>query len=249
MAKKGINIVLISRTESKLDAVKKEIDEKSKVEVKYVVCDYSKFDDKAQATVASAIKDLDVGILINNVGVVCPFRMYFHELSDEQINNIMNVNIVSTTVMTKMVIGGMVERKRGSIVNIASAAGTITSPLLAEYSAAKGFVEKLSRGLNAEYRSKGISVQCQVPFYVATKLAKRRKSIDTPTPDEYAAMGLRWIGQSDSVCSPFWLHSLQGYIMSVLPSKIVVGLTMSMHQSIRKRGMKKEAAKKAEKKE
>ena len=246
MAKKGINIVLISRTESKLDAVKKEIDEKSNVEVKYVVCDYSKFDAKAQATVSSAIKDLDVGILINNVGSVYPFRMYFHDLSDEHINNIINVNITSTTVMTKMVIGGMVDRKRGSIVNIASAAGIMTSPFISEYSAAKGFVEKFSRGLNAEYGSKGISVQSQCPFFVATKIANRRKSITCPGPDEYAAMGLRWIGQSDSVCSPYWAHSLQGYIMSVLPLNVVIRLMVS---GVLKREALKEAAKIAKKNE
>ena len=156
---------------------------------------------------------------------------------------------VKMSLMTKMVVGGMVERKRGAILNIASAAGTITSPLLSEYSAAKGFVEKFSRGLNAEYNSKGIFVQCQVPFYVATKLAKRRKSFDTPTPDEYAVMGCKWIGQNDAVCSPFWLHAFQGYMMSVLPVGLVVGQTMKMHLSIRKRGMKKEEAKKAQKSE
>jgi len=251
LAKKGISIVLISRTESKLKAVKKEIDDKNYkgVEVKHIVCDYSQFDDKAQAAVSSEIKDLDVGILINNVGVSYPYPKYFHELTDEEVNNLMGMNVNSTTIMTKMVIGGMVERKRGAILNIASAAGTITSPLLAEYSAAKGYVEKFSRGLNAEYKKKGIFVQCQTPFYVATKLAKRRKSFDCPTPDEYVVMGLRWIGQSDSVCSPFWLHSLQGYIMSILPTSFIVGQTMSMHMSIRKRGMKKDAAKKAEKSE
>lgn len=249
LAKKGINIVLISRTESKLQAVKKEINEKSDVDVTYVVCDYSKFDGSAQATVETAIKDLDIGILINNVGVSYPYPKFFHELNDEQVNNLMEMNVNSTTIMTKMVIGGMVERKRGIILNIASAAGTITSPLLSEYSAAKVYVEKFSRGLNAEYSKKGIFVQCQVPFYVATKLAKRRKSFDCPTPDEYAAMGLKWIGQNDSVCSPFWLHAFQGYMMSILPSSFVVGQTMGVHASIRKRGMKKEAAKKAEKSE
>lgn len=246
-----MSIVLISRTEAKLQAVKKEIDDAgyANVEVKYVVCDYSKFNTAAQKNVKDGIANLDVGVLINNVGISYPFPKFFHELSDEEVLNLMEMNINSTTLMTKMVIGGMAERKRGAVLNIASAAGTITSPLLSEYSAAKGFVEKFSRGLNAEYSPRGVFVQCQVPFYVATKLAKRRKSIDTPTPDEYAKMGLKWIGQNDAVCSPFWLHAVQGYLMCILPQSFVVKMTMNMHLSIRKRGMKKEAAKKAEKKE
>jgi len=248
LAKKGMSIVLISRTESKLAAVKKEIEDRkySGVEVKYVVCDYSQFNTKAQDSVAAVVKPLNVGVLINNVGVSYPFPKYFHELTDEQTLQLMEMNVNSTTIMTKMLIDGMVERKKGIILNLASAAGTITSPLLAEYSAAKGYVEKFSRGLHAEYSSRGIFVQCQVPFYVATKLAKRRKSFDCPTPDEYAVMGMRWIGQNDSVCSPFWFHSLQGYVMDILPASFVVGVTMNMHMGIRKRGMKKEAAMKSE---
>lgn len=249
LAKKGMSVVLISRTESKLADVKKEIDdaEYPDVEVKYVVCDYSKFDSAAQETVRAAISDLDVGVLVNNVGVSYPYPKYFHELTDAQVENLTTMNVDSTTIMTRMVVAGMAERKRGAIVNIASAAGTITSPLLAQYSAAKGYVEKLSRGMNAEYAKFNVSVQCQVPFYVATKLAKRRRSFDTPTPDEYVAMALKWIGQtSDAVCSPFWVHALLGYAMATLPASIVVGQTLAMHQSIRKRGMKKEAAKLAE---
>lgn len=71
LAKQGLSIVLISRTEAKLQDVQKEIDAKGYegVQTKYVVCDYSNFDQKAKNTVATAIKGLDVGVLINNVGV------------------------------------------------------------------------------------------------------------------------------------------------------------------------------------
>lgn len=160
----------------------------------------------------------------------------------------MEMNVNSTTIMSKIFIQGMVDRKKGAIINIASAAGTINSPLLAEYSAAKGFILKLSLGMNAEYKKYNIAVQCQVPFYVATKLAKLRKSFSTPTPDEYVAMAMRWIGQSDAVCNPFWVHGLLSYAMATVPQSFVVSQTMALHQGIRKRGMKKEAAKKEQQK-
>ena len=87
-AKKGMSVVLISRTESKLADLKKEIDAKGYdgVEVKYVVCDYSNFDEKAQSTVAAAIGDLDVGVLINNVGVSYRYPRFFHELTDDEVH-------------------------------------------------------------------------------------------------------------------------------------------------------------------
>ena len=67
----GMSTVLISWTESKLQDLKKKIDEKgyNGVETEVVVCDYSKFDQKSGDTVSAAIKDVGVGILINNVGV------------------------------------------------------------------------------------------------------------------------------------------------------------------------------------
>lgn len=114
--------------------------------------------------------------MVNNVGISYPFPKYFHELTDEMVFNLMEMNIASTTWMTRMVINGMVKRKRGAIINISSAAGMITSPLLAQYSAAKAYIEKFSRGLNVEYANKNVAVQCQTPFlrcYETCKDAKK----------------------------------------------------------------------------
>lgn len=246
LAGKGVSIVLISRTEEKLQAVEKEISMKyGNVQTKYVVCDYSNFDEKAQAKVSNAIKDLDIGILVNNVGISYPFPMYFHELSDDDVAKLMEMNVASTTWMTKMVINGMVERKRGAIINISSAAGVNTSPLLAQYSAAKAYIEKFSKALAVEYASKNISVQCEIPFWVATKLAKLRQSFTVPTPQQYVKLSMKWIGHSDVVISPFWFHAFQGYVISTFfPTKVADYITFSIHAGIRKRGLKKEAMKK-----
>ena len=250
LAKQGMGVVLISRTESKLQAVKEEIEEKyADAEVTYVVCDYSKFDKKAQDKVAKAVADLEVGVLINNVGVSYRYPMYFAELTDSEVQDLITMNVESTVWMTRMVLPGMVERKKGTIVNISSASSLWTLPLLAEYSGAKSFIEKFSRALNAEYGSKNITCQVQVPLYVATKLAKMRKSFTTPTPKEYVAMAMRWVGYSDCVVSPFFVHAIVSWLFDVLPESIVASVIMSMHAATRKRGLKKDAKKAAEKQE
>lgn len=248
LAKKGMSVVLISRTESKLQDVKKEIEEKNYdgVEVSYVVCDYSKFDKAAQDKVAKAITPLDVGVLVNNVGVSYRYPMYFHELSDEEVQDLMTMNIDSTVWMTRMVLPGMLESKSGAIVNISSASALYTLPGLAEYSGSKGFIEKFSRAINAEYSSKGVTCQCQAPFYVATKLAKMRKSATVPTAKEFVNLAIRWVGYTDCIVSPFLLHAFQGWVMDVLPEFIVTPVIMSMHMTTRKRGQKKDALKAAE---
>merc|ERR1719230_2254125 len=79
-----------------------------------------------------------------------PFARYFHELRDEEVAGIVELNVNSTVWMTRIVLGdessGMVQRRRGAIVNTSSGAGRATSPLLAEYSGAKSFIEMFSLG-------------------------------------------------------------------------------------------------------
>jgi len=246
LAKKGMNVLLVSRTEAKLKAVKEEIDAKGydSVEVDYVVCDYSNFDTKAKETVSKSMENLDVGVLINNVGVSYRYPRYFHEITDDEVTALIEMNVNSTTWMTRYVIDGMIERKRGAIVNISSGSAMYTMPLLAEYSAAKSFIEKFTLALNAEYGAKGIKVQCQIPFYVATKLAKMRRSFTCPSADEYAKMGLKFIGQPEAVVSPFWVHGIISFLLDNLPTLVVEKVVMSTHMAIRKKGLKKDAVKK-----
>lgn len=243
LAKRGMSLILVSRTESKLQAVAEEIDSKNYKGVektKYIVCDYSNFDEKTRARVNKELEGLDVGVLINNVGQSYRYPRFFHELDPEEISAMIEMNINSTVWMTKMVIDGMAERKRGTIINLSSGSADHTMPLLAEYGAAKMFVERFSESLDAEYRGRGVRVQCQIPFYVATKLAKLRKSLTVPTADAYVKMSMRWLGFG-GVVQPFWLHAFQGWVMKSLPSSILDKGVMGMHAGIRKKGLKKDA--------
>lgn len=246
LAKMGLNIVLISRTESKLADVKKEIEEKGYgVEIKYIVCDYSKFDQQARDAVEKGLAGLEIGTLINNVGASYRYPRFFHELPRDEIQHLMTMNIDSTIWMTDMVLKQMVERKRGTIVNLSSAAGRYTQPLLTEYAAAKSFIEKFSTSINAEYKSKGITCQCQVPFYVATKLAKMRPAFHVPTAKQYVDMAIKWVGYDDAIVSPFWVHAVGGWVLAMMPEAIATNVIMSNNAAVRKRGLAKDAKEKA----
>lgn len=240
-ARKGLNVVIISRNQGRLDECKSEIQAKyPKQEVRTCSIDFSNFDEKARAVVAKLISDIEVGVLVNNVGISYPYCQYFHELEDERVAQLMSLNVDSTTWMTRLVLPQMVERKRGSIVNIGSAAGVGAAPLLAEYGAAKSYVTTLSKALNTEYASTGIHCQCQVALFVATKLAKIRKaSLFVASPEGYARAAVAAIGY-ETVVSPFWSHALQIWAMGALPEWMVNKIVLNMHKGIRKAGMKKE---------
>ena len=102
-----------------LDDVSKEITAKYGVEARVLVVDFSDFDEAARGKVSKACKDLDVGILVNNVGISYPFPKYFTELTTDEVFSLMEMNVASTTYMTHIVLPGMSERKRGCVVNIA----------------------------------------------------------------------------------------------------------------------------------
>lgn len=246
LARKGHNVVLISRSQEKLDACLAELVAKyPKIEARVLSVDYGKFDEKARAKVADFLKGLDIGVLVNNVGISYPFTKYFHELEDINVEQLITLNVDSTTWMTRIVLPGMVERKRGSIVNMGSAAGIGTSPLLAQYGAAKSYITMFSKALNVELEKFNIHVQCQVPLFVATKLAKIRKtSLWVPSPSGYARAAVAAIGYAD-VTSPYWSHAFQIWALSCLPEWVAARIVMNMHHGIRKAGMKKEAAEKA----
>ena len=246
-ARKGLNVVLISRTKSKLDDCATEIKAKYKnIEVRALDIDFSNFNESERKRVAAIVADINVGVLVNNVGQSYPYPMYFHELPDSSVEQLMSVNTHSMTWMTRVVLPKMVERKKGAVVNIASAAGVANSPLLSEYGASKSYVAMFTRAMHYEYESKGISFQCQVPMYVTTKLAKlKRTTIWTCSEKAYAVAAVKAIGY-EALISPYWSHAIQIWFSQVLPDWIIAKyVILPMHLSIRKAGLKKAAEKKA----
>mmetsp|Transcript_6887 Transcript_6887/g.7916 ORF Transcript_6887/g.7916 Transcript_6887/m.7916 type:complete len:316 (-) Transcript_6887:1795-2742(-) len=245
-ASKGMNVFLISRTQSKLESVAEEITSKyPDVETQVLAIDYSNFDDSKISLVKSALEKLggDLGILVNNVGMSYNFPVYFHELEDGKVSDLINLNVTSTTVMTKLVLPIFLAKegkKKGAILNIGSFAGLYPSPLLAEYSAAKSYVEKLSSSLYYEYKDKGIDVQCHSPLYIVSKMSKFKKpTMFIPSPERYAKSVLSLTG-GPPVVSGYWLQSIATFgIIDFIPESLMMKQTKGMHIAIRKKGLRK----------
>lgn len=247
LASKGLNLVLLGRNPDKLRDVSDSIKAKyGQTQIKTVVVDFSGDLDEGVKRIKGTIEGLDVGVLINNVGVSYPYARYFHELDEKLLADLLKVNVEGTTKVTQAVLPVMLQRKKGAIVNIGSGAAIVipSDPLYAVYAATKAYIDQFSRCLYVEYKKSGIDVQCQVPLYVATKMASiKRSSFFVPSTDGYARAGLRWIGYEPR-CTPYWPHSILWALVHSLPESIVDAWRLGFCLGIRKRGQLKDSRKK-----
>nr|XP_020454497.1 very-long-chain 3-oxoacyl-CoA reductase-like [Monopterus albus] len=174
LAQRGLNIVLVSRSDDKLHRVAKEIEDQYGKKTHIINADFT-HGHSIYPAIAKKLEGLEIGILVNNVGMVYSDHFaYFLEVPDaeEKITQVINCNMMSVTQMTRLILPGMVERGMGLIINISSEVGVRPQPLLSLYSATKIFIIYLSQCLHAEYKSKGITVQCVAPALVSTNMTR-----------------------------------------------------------------------------
>ncbi|KAK7912522.1 hypothetical protein WMY93_012733 [Mugilogobius chulae] len=209
LGRRGFSIVLISRSQDKLDDMAKTVESKYGVQTKTIAADFSSVD--IYSDIEEKLKGLEIGVLVNNVGTSYSYPEFFLGIPNLNsfIDTMVNINITSVCQMTRIVLPQMVERKKGAILNLSSASGMYPVPLLTVYSASKAFVDFFSRGLQAEYKSRGIIIQSVMPFYVATKMTGiRRPTLDKPSPERYVSAELNTVGLLDRtngyLPTPLW---------------------------------------------
>ncbi|XP_014481981.1 PREDICTED: very-long-chain 3-oxoacyl-CoA reductase [Dinoponera quadriceps] len=194
LAEKGLDIVLVSRSMSKLKDVAAEIKQKYGVETRVVEADLTE-GQVVYAEIAKATEDLEVGVLVNNAGASYDHPEIFTNVSEEVLAKILQLNVAGVTGVARALLPGMLERKKGVVINISSTAAAIPSPYLSVYSASKAYIDKLSADLAAEAAPRGVTIQCVLPGPVATKMSKiKRATWMAPTPEKFVEASLKTVG-------------------------------------------------------
>lgn len=246
LAKKGLNVVLISRTRSKLEEVAKEIEAESKVQTRIVTADFTTGPEIYEG-IRAQTADLEVGVLVNNVGMSYANPEYYLGLPDQEkfISNIVTCNIFSVTRMCGLFLPAMVERRKGVVINISSLSAVIPAPLLTVYAASKAFVDKFSDDLATEYAHHGITVQSVLPGPVATNMSKiRRPTWMSCAPKTFVSSALATLGIARHTTGyyPHSLLQLSIDMIGLFSPYVSQKITLNTMNNIRARALKKAAA-------
>lgn len=175
LASEGVHLALIARTESDLKAVAEEV-AKAGVKVEYATADVADITsvNNAVAKLTAALGPVD--ILINNAGVGKFAK--FMELTPEEWEYVVKVNLFGAYYMVRAVLPAMLERQTGDIVNISSTAGRNGAAVTSAYSASKFGLIGMSESLMQEVRKSNVRVTTLTPSTVATDMAIDLKLTD-----------------------------------------------------------------------
>jgi len=201
----GQNLVIVGRNSEKLATTKTEIEE-LKVECRTIQADLSKQTEiaRAQAEVEKLCSELDCGVLIINAGVSYEHMDFYHDLSSQKLDCLVDVNCSALMMITQAFMKSRVEKKKGLIINISSTFGVIPAPFCSLYGATKAFVRHFSKSILYEYSGHNIQVQCITPGMVQTKMTGlKRSSFMAPTPKRFV---------QDALCSAGRISETSGYI-------------------------------------
>uniref|UniRef100_A0AC34F0T2 Uncharacterized protein n=1 Tax=Panagrolaimus sp. ES5 TaxID=591445 RepID=A0AC34F0T2_9BILA len=212
LAEKGFNLVLISRTKSKLENVKNEIIKKyPKTEVKIIVFDFGKssFSDY-EKEIFPILDNLDIGILVNNVGQMHKYPDYFHLFlgGPEKVAELATVNTIPCSILTSKILPKMVERKKGIIVNISSASCYHEMAKWSLYCGTKRFIKHFSACLHKEYAPLGITVQAVCPMFVVSNMTHYQATKSILSPEVLVASAIKTIGHTSETTGHI-IHEIQ----------------------------------------
>ena len=171
LAREGHDLVLVSRSRGKLEDIGRALHEEFGITASVIARDLA--DPASPQAIASdlASRGVAVDILVNNAG----FGVYgfFTETSLEKELEMIQVNIVALTHLTKLFLPGMIARRRGRILNLASTAAFQPGPLMAVYYATKSYVLSFSEALANETAGTGITVTALCPGPTITDFQKQ----------------------------------------------------------------------------
>lgn len=169
-AKNGHNLLLVARSQERLEIIANDLSETYNVDVKTIAQDLSLPGSATQLFAKTGKAGYEVETLVNNAGV--GDLAYFPEADMERETTMMELNMVALTQLTKLYLPGMIKRKNGRVLNVASMAAFVPGPYMAVYHASKAYALSFSQAIHAELEGTGVTVTVLCPGPTRTGWAR-----------------------------------------------------------------------------
>jgi len=169
LAGKGHDLVLVARSVERLAALTEELSRAHGIQARALAADLAQGEEPDRLARSIASEGSEVDVLVNNAG----FGLHgpFVRTDGARELEMIQLNVVALTRLTKLLLPGMVARGRGRVLNVASTAGFAPGPFMAVYYATKAFVVSLSEALAEEVRGTGVTVTALCPGATRTAFA------------------------------------------------------------------------------
>lgn len=228
LAKRGTNLILVARRHDRLETLKKSLEAEHHIQVIIKEYDLSQLDNCVR--LHSETTELHPEIVINNAGFGQIGR--FDELPLMKEQEMIDLNISSVHLLTKLYVGSM---KKGVIMNVASMAGFLPTPLMATYAASKAFVVNFSRAINYELKKqkRPVSVVSLCPGPVKTEfglVAHGRETGRGMKADRCARIAVRGLMKHRAIIIPGMQMKLVYLLLRLLPAKWVLAMSYRLQK-------------------
>uniref|UniRef100_A0A7E4VBT6 Uncharacterized protein n=1 Tax=Panagrellus redivivus TaxID=6233 RepID=A0A7E4VBT6_PANRE len=224
LARRGLRkFFMIGRNQSKLDAVRKQLETEFSAKVQTFLFDFFDGDYKL---LREELSTLDVGFAVNSVGVG---REYLERFGDNPVADwqILKVNGLGASEFLSCILPPMEKHGGGQIINLSSSQGIRPIALLAAYSSAKAMLCFVSDCIDREYKT--IKCQCLTPAIIATKMTYYENGgIFVVTPKNFVNEAINSIGLVTTTSGCF-NHEIQLLLMHMFPWTLLKYLMMPIY--------------------
>jgi len=237
LARDGFDCILVARSRDKLDELAARLESEFRVKTLVVARDLSKPTavDEIYEEVSAASMSID--LLVNNAGF--PVYGRFVDTDWQAELDMLQVNVVALTALTKLFVRGMVERRNGRILNLASTAAFVPGPLMAVYYASKAYVLSFSQALANELQGTGVTVTALAPGPTRTGFQKRGVMEDSrlvrgqiADAKSVAAAGYRGMMRGKTIVIPGFSNKLIPWVARVSPRGAVTRVVRRMQERV-----------------
>jgi uncharacterized protein len=218
------NLVLVARSGEKLKTLCEELSVAHSVDCRYFAIDLLEFEADTQLFDETEKQGLEIDWLINNAGFGSSGD--FADLDLERELEIIDLNISALVALTHRFLQKMRERKRGTIINVSSAAGFQPIPFMATYAASKSFVSSFSEAIAEENRPYGIHVMALCPgstktnFFNASNIERPIQVKGQQTVDDVINTAMTGIAQKKTKVVSGWANFIGSIAGTIIPNSI-----------------------------